>query len=232
MPRKDMGQAARPPRRPGFPSILCRRTSIRESSTLRSAERGITGTFYGSTRREKAAVDHFDCQCQLECTRRFMAGLDVRWIRILFSRPRDVACCASAAPVGESAQGFDIRGRPASGDVAGMGHWRCRSRRTGGLFWSQAHTDVIDPLCYAFFAGVAALSWNYRSLFVFRFLTGLGLGAEWGPGAAIVAEFWPAVSRGLAGGVLHAAYGVGLLFAAGIWLLLNPGHRRGVICLL
>lgn len=51
MPRKDMGQAARPPRCLGFPSILCRRTSIRENSTLRSVERGITGAFYGSSRR-------------------------------------------------------------------------------------------------------------------------------------------------------------------------------------
>lgn len=80
MPRKDMGQAARPPRCLGFPSILCRRTSIRENSTLRSVERGITGAFYGSSRRDNAAVDHFDWQSQLECFGRFMAGLDVRWL--------------------------------------------------------------------------------------------------------------------------------------------------------
>jgi MFS family permease len=57
---------------------------------------------------------------------------------------------------------------------------------------------------------------------VFRFLTGLGLGAEWGPGAAIVAEFWPPASRGRAAGALHSAYGVGLLLASGVWLLLSP----------
>jgi MFS family permease len=86
----------------------------------------------------------------------------------------------------------------------------------------RKRTLMFSILCYAVFAGLAAISWNYWSLLIFRFLTGLGLGAEWGPGAAIVAEFWPPASRGRAGGALHAAHGLGLLLASGIWLLLNP----------
>jgi MFS family permease len=86
----------------------------------------------------------------------------------------------------------------------------------------RRRTLMLSILCYAVFAGLAGISWNYWSLLLFRFLTGLGLGAEWGPGAAIVAESWPPASRGRAGGALHAAYGVGLLVASGIWLLLNP----------
>jgi MFS family permease len=81
---------------------------------------------------------------------------------------------------------------------------------------------MLSILCYAVFAGLTALSWDYWSLLIFRFLTGLGLGAEWGPGTAIVAEFWPPSSRGRAGGALHAAQGVGFVLASGIWLLLNP----------
>jgi len=86
----------------------------------------------------------------------------------------------------------------------------------------RRRTLMLSILCYAVFAGLAAISWDYWSLLLFRFLTGLGLGAEWGPGAAIVAESWPPASRGRAGGVLHAAHGVGLLLASGVWLLLNP----------
>jgi MFS family permease len=86
----------------------------------------------------------------------------------------------------------------------------------------RRRTLMLSILCYAVFAGLAAISWDYWSLLIFRFLTGLGLGAEWGPGAAIVAELWPPASRGRVGGALHAAYGVGLLLASGIWLLLNP----------
>ena len=81
---------------------------------------------------------------------------------------------------------------------------------------------MLSILWYAVFAGLTALSRNYWSLLIFRFFTGLGLGAEWGPGTAIVAEFWPPSSRGRAGGALHAAHGVGFLLASGIWLLLNP----------
>jgi MFS family permease len=92
-------------------------------------------------------------------------------------------------------------------------------------YFGRRRTLMLSILCYAVFTGLAALSWDYWSLLIFRFLTGLGLGAEWGPGAAIVAEFWPPKSRGRAGGALHAAYGVGLLLASGIWLLLNPLGR-------
>jgi MFS family permease len=88
-------------------------------------------------------------------------------------------------------------------------------------YLGRRRTLMLSILCYAIFAGLASISWNYLSLLIFRFLTGLGLGAEWGPGAAIVAEFWPPSSRGRAGGVLHAAYGVGLLLASGVWFFLH-----------
>src|SRR5262245_8293183 len=81
---------------------------------------------------------------------------------------------------------------------------------------------MLSILWYAVFAGLTALSPDYWFLLVFRFLTGLGLGAEWGPGSAIVAEFWPPALRGRAGRVLHAAYGVGNLVASAIWLAVNP----------
>ena len=86
----------------------------------------------------------------------------------------------------------------------------------------RRRTLMLSILCYAVFAGLTALSRDYWSLLIFRFCTGLGLGAEWGPGAAIVAEFWPPPSRGRAAGALHAAHGVGFLLASGVWLLLNP----------
>jgi MFS family permease len=89
-------------------------------------------------------------------------------------------------------------------------------------YFGRRRTLMLSILCYAVFSGLAAVSWDYWSLLLFRFLTGLGLGAEWGPGAAIVAEFWPPASRGRAGGALHAAHGVGFLLASGIWLVLSP----------
>lgn len=80
---------------------------------------------------------------------------------------------------------------------------------------------MISILWYAAFAGLTAVSPNYWFLLVFLFLTGLGLGAEWGPGTAIVAEFWPPSLRGRTGGALHAALGVGFFLASGIWFFVN-----------
>jgi MFS family permease len=88
-------------------------------------------------------------------------------------------------------------------------------------YFGRRRTLMLSILSYAVFSGLAAISWDYWSLLAFRFLVGLGLGAEWGPGAAIVAEQWAPASRGKAGGVLHAAYGVGLLLASGIWLFVS-----------
>jgi len=88
-------------------------------------------------------------------------------------------------------------------------------------YFGRRRTLMLSILCYAVFSGLAAISWDYWSLLAFRFLVGLGLGAEWGPGAAIVAEQWALASRGKAGGVLHAAFGVGLLLASGIWLFVS-----------
>jgi len=81
---------------------------------------------------------------------------------------------------------------------------------------------MLSILWYAVFTGLTAFSPDYWSLLIFRFLTGLGLGAEWGPGSAIVAEFWPPSSRGRAGGALHAAHGVGNMLASVVWLMVNP----------
>ncbi len=81
---------------------------------------------------------------------------------------------------------------------------------------------MLSVLWYAAFTGLTALSGGYWALLAFRFLVGLGLGAEWGPGAAIVAELWPPASRGRAAATLHAAHGFGFLLALSAWLLIEP----------
>jgi MFS family permease len=81
---------------------------------------------------------------------------------------------------------------------------------------------MYSILWYAVFAGLTALAPNYWVLLGLRFLTGLGLGAEWGPGTAMVAEFWPPAVRGRAAAVLQSAFGFGFLLATAIWLVVGP----------
>jgi len=81
---------------------------------------------------------------------------------------------------------------------------------------------MLSILWYALFTGLTAFAANYTSLLILRFLTGLGLGAEWGPGTAILGESWPSRSRGRAASVLQSAIGFGLLLASGVWLYVAP----------
>jgi len=81
---------------------------------------------------------------------------------------------------------------------------------------------MLSILWYALFTGLTALATSYASFMILRFLTGLGLGAEWGPGTAILGESWPPRSRGRAASVLQSAFAMGLVLASVVWLYVAP----------
>src|SRR5262250_2466772 len=81
---------------------------------------------------------------------------------------------------------------------------------------------MLSIAWYALFTGLTAFATNYASFVILRFLTGLGLGAEWGPGTAILGEYWPPATRGRAASALQSAIGFGFLLASGIWLVVGP----------
>jgi len=81
---------------------------------------------------------------------------------------------------------------------------------------------MFSILWYALFTGLSAFATSYANFMILRFLTGLGLGAEWGPGAAILGESWPPRSRGRAASVLQSAFAMGLVLASGVWLYIAP----------
>ena len=81
---------------------------------------------------------------------------------------------------------------------------------------------MLSILWYALFTGLTVFATSYASFMILRFLTGLGLGAEWGPGTAILGESWPPRSRGRAASVLQSAFAMGLVLASGVWLYVAP----------
>jgi MFS family permease len=81
---------------------------------------------------------------------------------------------------------------------------------------------MLSIAWYALFTGLTAFATNYASFVILRFLTGLGLGAEWGPGTAILGESWPPRSRARAASVLQSAFALGLVLASGVWLYVAP----------
>ena len=69
-------------------------------------------------------------------------------------------------------------------------------------------------LTYSVFTFACGFSTSITMLAVFRFLLGLGMGGEWGSGAALVAETWPTAWRGRALGIVQSSWAIGYALAA------------------
>ncbi|MEZ0164467.1 MFS transporter [Kineococcus sp. LSe6-4] len=80
---------------------------------------------------------------------------------------------------------------------------------------------ALTLIVYGLATGAAALSWSLAALLVFRFLVGLGLGAELPVASTLVSEFAPRRIRGRVVVVLEAFWAVGWTLAAlvGFWLV-------------
>ena len=72
----------------------------------------------------------------------------------------------------------------------------------------------LSVLTYALFMGLCGLADSPTKVFVFRFISSLGMGGEWSLGVALVMEIWPDKSRGLLAGLIGAASNVGFLAIA------------------
>ncbi|HYO19503.1 MAG TPA: MFS transporter [Dermatophilaceae bacterium] len=82
-------------------------------------------------------------------------------------------------------------------------------------------------LVYGLATGAAALSWSVAALLVFRFVIGLGLGAELPVAATLVSEFAPARIRGRVVVALEAFWAVGWLLSALIGYLVVSASDNG-----
>jgi MFS family permease len=67
----------------------------------------------------------------------------------------------------------------------------------------------ITVLWFALFSVVCALTSSYTELLIARGLFGIGFGAEWGIGVALIGEIASARHRGTAAGNVHSAWSVG-----------------------
>jgi MFS family permease len=93
----------------------------------------------------------------------------------------------------------------------------------------RTKTLLFTILLYAFGTAACALSPNIWMLFVFRTISGLGIGGEWAAGASLVAEVVPEERRVEAGALLYTSAPMGLFLAtfvnkiiAGVFYKGNP----------
>ncbi len=81
---------------------------------------------------------------------------------------------------------------------------------------------LITCVCfYAVVGFVCAFAPNFTVLLVLRLLYGIGMGGEWGLGAALAMEKIPAGRRGFFSGVLQEGYSFGYLLASLAFLLIH-----------
>lgn len=86
---------------------------------------------------------------------------------------------------------------------------------------------ALTLLVYGVATGAAALSWSVGALLVFRFVIGLGLGAELPVAATLVSEYAPARIRGRVVVLLESFWAVGWLLAALVGYFVVPLSADG-----
>ena len=80
---------------------------------------------------------------------------------------------------------------------------------------------MVDVVFYSIVGFLCAFAPNYTVLLVLRLLYGIGMGGEWGLGAALAMEKIPAERRGFFSGLLQQGYSVGYLLASLAFLLVH-----------
>ena len=80
---------------------------------------------------------------------------------------------------------------------------------------------LVDVTFYSLVGFACAFAPSYGPLLALRLLYGIGMGGEWGLGAALAMEKIPVARRGFFSGVLQQGYAVGYLLAALTYLAIT-----------
>ena len=87
---------------------------------------------------------------------------------------------------------------------------------------------VLTILTYAIFTGLSCIAQSWQELFIYRFISALGIGGEWAVGSSLLSETWPRRWRAWAAAVLQCGVNLGILIACvASWLLsyyADPNH--------
>ena len=80
---------------------------------------------------------------------------------------------------------------------------------------------IFAILAYSIMTGLTALSFNWISFALLRFLVGIAIGSEWATGSSMMAELWPQNARGKGAGLMQCGLGLGFFLASFIWLFMS-----------
>ena len=85
----------------------------------------------------------------------------------------------------------------------------------------RKRTMIYAILGYSLLTGLTALSFNWTSFALLRFLVGIAIGSEWATGTSMLAELWPQNARGKGAGLMQCGLGIGFFIASFVWLFVS-----------
>lgn len=88
----------------------------------------------------------------------------------------------------------------------------------------RRRTMIVAVAVYSMFTVLAALTWNWWTFGSARFLTGVGIGAEWGVGTSLLQEVWPERWRTKGAGLLQSGFSLGGVIVSALWVLLGSTY--------
>jgi MFS family permease len=94
----------------------------------------------------------------------------------------------------------------------------------GGIladYIGRKRTMIFAILAYSILTGLTALSFNWISFALLRFVVGIAIGSEWATGSSMMAELWPQDARGKGAGLMQCGLGIGFFLSAFIWLFVS-----------
>lgn len=83
---------------------------------------------------------------------------------------------------------------------------------------------MLTMLWYGIFTGACGLAQSYEQLLFLRVIVGIGLGGEWGVGAALVSEYWPDKYRARATSLVHSGWPIGYGLASLAYMYIVPSY--------
>jgi len=88
-------------------------------------------------------------------------------------------------------------------------------------YFGRKRVMIFTILAYSFMTGLTAISFDWVSFAILRFLVGIAIGSEWATGASMMAELWPQQARGKGAGLMQCGLGIGFFIASFVWLFIG-----------
>ena len=116
-----------------------------------------------------------------------------------------------------------------SAEEGALGFIQAAGMVTGGYLFGiladrfgRVRTFTYSILIYSVFTAMTAIAPNYSLIALFRFLSGVGTGAEYGIGMTLMSEAFRAKWRGLGSTIVSIGWTIGVIIATLLGLVLMP----------